>query len=542
MQFSAEAMGIEVHSVIDERGAAFLALGCAKRADVPAVAICTSGTAAGNFLPAVMEAHHANVPLIVITADRPLELLHSGANQTTDQRKLFVNHARFDTEFSLGAGVFEQERMTKECRELFLLGQRLVLESLEGGAGPVHLNLRLSEPLLPPAADSKVLADFLNNGLPPLLPALSSPRPGVLWPAEVDRNLLEEAIRSAERPVLLLGSDARGVDSKLLEWFRARNIVVLAEPAAGIGVSGVFPAEVILDKMGGPSLAAPDLILRLGGPITGRGLERAIAKGLFGSPKGGALYVILEEPGLCRNPEGVSALVLQAHRSCWKGLFTQLKVDRKSEDFFRACEESIQHRESLLEAHLDSIEELSEWHFHRWLSKSLPPEHRVFLGNSMPIRDWNSVAAPQPALRAVASNRGLSGIDGLLASAVGVTLSGKTPLHLVIGDLSFLHDLPSLLLRGLVRERPLVLWLLNNEGGEIFRNVGTAKAPGNTEWYTTPQTFDASALAKAFGWPFFRVQERAALTQIDLASIVEPSLIEVMINPRVNERARYFDR
>lgn len=164
----------------------------------------------------------------------------------------------------------------------------------------------------------------------------------------------------------------------------------------------------------------------------------------------------------------------------------------------------------------------------------------IFLGNSMPIRDFNSAFPSTKKNLRVQSNRGQSGIDGLIASAMGAAFASKTPTHAILGDLSMLHDLPSLSLTNTLKDEiSLTIWVMNNGGGEIFRMVPTARSGAKAEWFTTPQDLDFAALAKSFKIPYLRIHNKEELLDLD-SSIFSQGirLIELLFDSEKNLEVR----
>ena len=197
--------------------------------------------------------------------------------------------------------------------------------------------------------------------------------------------------------------------------------------------------------------------------------------------------------------------------------------------------------EARIDEHLKKIERFTEWHFHRHFEKQIGRSSNLFLGNSMPIRDFNSVFPKTAKRMRIFCNRGLSGIDGLIASAAGVAFGTRRETHAILGDLSTIHDLSSLSLISELREKiNLTLWVINNGGGEIFRMVPTAHSGAPQEWFTTPQSIDLSGIAKGFRLSYSRVHSLSTLETLVPETFSEEGirLIEVLIDSADNTRAR----
>lgn len=495
--------GLRVISAVDERGAAFFALGVCRARREPTAILCTSGTAVANYFPAVLEANHAGLPLVVLTADRPTELVGTGANQCTDQTKIFGTHVRHFAEVGPAAAT------PASLEQWAYATARAVAKAKGPHTGPVHLNLRFREPFLPEAGEFPDSARPLTQPWT-FLQAISAP-------SEEHVASLRALLVGAERPLILLGpAQLSAVDARNLAHFSDQaRIPILGEAASGFAFLGkntstysLMRTESLLEQMVAGDLPAPDLILRFGEPATGRAFGRLLAK--HPVPQ-----VVCEEWGEAREPNLHPSIFLEGGLSMWIAALAQLSMPQTNREWAETLLAEETKLETEIALHLSKQTTLTEWHFHRELASVIGEEAIFFLGNSMPIRDFNSVFPRTGKKISVHANRGLSGIDGLLATAAGVAWASKKETHAVIGDLSALHDANSLaLLHSLREELNLTVWVMNNAGGEIFRIVPTAKAEGEAQWFTTPQDFDLSGLAKGFRIPFARLH-----TQRDLADL-----------------------
>ena len=523
--------GLEVITAVDERGAGFLALGIARAQRRPVALACTSGTAAGNYLPAVMEANHSQIPLVVLTADRPPELVGTGANQVTDQAKLFGSHVRHYADTAPPSGAPHEPNHAG-----YLIG-KAVARAIHPAPGPVHVNLRFREPFLPSGDRCAALE------------AEPRPRPWSFLgsgsgPSEEQALAIGSMLRAARRPMFVLGPGSYGQKllGRLSEVSARTGIPLLAEAASGLafcdnlaGPKLLHRAEVILEAMEKGEVTAPDLLLRIGAPLTGRAYGRLLEAAAI--PQ-----IVFEEWGESREPHFHPSVMIEgnlevwlANPDAWDGTSPEsIWVER-----LVALDEQI---DTKVGDHLRKNTQFSEWHFHRHFDGRLGRMGvNLFLGNSMPIRDFNSVFPRTVKRMRIFSNRGLSGIDGLVASAVGVALGSGRETHAILGDLSTLHDLPSLALMNALRSRiNFTLWVMNNGGGEIFRIVQTAKAGGEQEWFTTPQEYDLSALAKTFRISFTRVHDLESLEAIGPETFSENGvrLIEVIAGGEENLKIR----
>lgn len=517
--------GLKVLTAVDERGGAFLALGICRSTRNPAAVLCTSGTAVANYFPAVLEANHSQLPLVVLTADRPTELVGTGANQCTDQTKIFGAHVRHFAEIGPVAAT------SSSLEQCAYAVARAVARARGPSPGPVHLNLRFREPFLP---EEGAFPDSARPATQPwaVLQAISAP-------AQEHSEAVKAMIEGAERPLILLGpTQLTKADARALSAFSDQSrIPILAEAASGLPFLGRDSAsyclhrlEPVLEKMLAGGLPLPDLILRFGEPVTGRALGRLLEKHPL--PQ-----LVFEEWGEAREPNLHPSIFLEGGLSLWIAALQQMKIPQVDRAWPEALEAADRALDQSISEHLAPAEKLTEWHFHRELEQKISSGSAIFLGNSMPIRDFNSVFPRTTKSLSLFANRGLSGIDGLIATAAGVAFGTKTETHAIIGDLSALHDANSLALLSSLREEiSLTLWIMNNGGGEIFRIVPTAKAGGKPEWFTTPQEYDVSGLAKAFRISYARLHSREDISGLpgEAFSGNGVRIIEVMFEPEAN--------
>ncbi len=511
-------------SAIDERGAAFLALGLNK-AGAAAAVLCTSGTAVANYFPAVLEASSSHCPLLVLTADRPRELVGTGANQVFDQTHFFSEHVRFFGEIPCPTedGPFESHAG--------YLVEQAVAHSRSPKPGPVHVNIRFREP-------------FLISGEIPEIPPPTSHRwkilPSSTGPSREQWEAVEAVLKSSERPIILLGPDSVDLEelNLLLEFSEKSGCPILAEKSCGAIKTSAnarlfYEIDTVLESMAKGELTAPDLYIRIGAPLTGKSFAKLYSK----SP---APILLFETWGEAREPSLFPSIVLQGGKHAWISSLTKTPAHFSLNPWIQEITALLKNNLSKLQSLIEKETALSEPHFHFYLGKKVNGGN-LFLGNSMPIRDFQSffqAGAGGNSLQTF-SNRGLSGIDGLIASAVGVAMGNKEPTNVILGDLSTLHDLSSFSFLSEFRsELNLNLWVLNNGGGEIFRVVPTAKAPGEADWFTTPKSFDVSAVAKSFQLSFTRITDLNDWKEFSIPSAAGVRVIEVQIDSNANQRIR----
>ena len=516
-----EAGALRLHVRIDERSAAFLALGLAKASGRPVALVCTSGTAAANFHPAVIEADESGVPLLVLTADRPPELRGTGANQAIDQLKLYGGAVRWFAE----AGVPEaRPGMNAYWRSLAGRAWAAAAGADGGFAGPVHLNLPLRDPLVPGLPDAAAPAatrtgaggDGGEDGRPEPLAGRPGGAPWTRWagpgragpqatPDSAGTSSHSGAVTStgwgelgtldlpwAERGVIVAG-DGAASPAGLLRLAAAAGWPVLAEPSSGMrfGQEALGAYQYLLEHPGFLAAHRPDLVICAGRP----GLSRGQTAFLRQTAADGARQVVLAQgPGRWADPARTATDVAAAVRlagvpagppSGWLGDWQEADAAARG----------------AVDAVLDASGELTEPRLARDLAAALPGGALLWAASSLPIRDLDRHLAPRDGLRVLAS-RGASGIDGLISSACGAALahqaSGGGPAAALLGDLAFLHDSPGLF-AGPEDTRPdLVLVVANNDGGGIFSALEQAAVPAPFERvFGTPHGASLAGLAAA---------------------------------------------
>jgi 2-succinyl-5-enolpyruvyl-6-hydroxy-3-cyclohexene-1-carboxylate synthase len=464
---------LRLHVRIDERSASYAALGLARASGRPAAVLCTSGTAAANFHPAVMEADESGVPLLVLTADRPPELRGTGANQTVDQIKLYGCQVRWFAE----AGVPEARAgSVTYWRSLACQAWAMASAAAGGFPGPVHVNLPLREPLVPDGT-----AD---------------------WPESLDGRPGGEpwtrfAVASAGDAPVELPWTARGVivcgdgdydSGPLLDLAARAGWPVLAEPSSGArhGANAICAYEYLLAR---PEFR-PDVVISAGRPGLSRPQSALLA---LGSARH---IVIAQGPGrwadAARRADAIATRVTltgAVRRSSWLGTWRDADIAVR-----RA-----------VDAVLDDGDEVTEPRLARDLARAVGEGALLWAGNSLAVRDLDFQMPARADVRVLA-NRGTSGIDGSTSAAIGAALAHHGPAYALIGDLALVHDAPGLAL-GPSEPRPdLCLIVVNNDGGGIFSTLEPAGTPGFERVFGTPHGTDIARLAAAFGVPYQRLE------------------------------------
>ena len=493
----AEAGDLRLSVRIDERSAAFCALGLAKASGVPAAVVCTSGTAAAHFHAAVIEADESAVPLLVLTADRPPELRGTGANQTIDQLRLYGPAVRWFCEMGVPEGVLGEQAYWRStaCR-----AWGLASGAAGGAAGPVHLNLAFREPLVP------------SHAVPP------AGRPGgAPWTAFA----VETELPRAERGIVVFG-DGDYDPEPLLDLAAQAGWPVLAEPSSNArrGPCALSGYQFLLADA--PFMAAhrPELIVSAGRPGLSRSQLALLRTGLADADGAQVRHVVLTQgPGRWADPARSATDVARAVRLS-KDAGAGSHGGHRECGWLRDWLDADHAVVAAVDGVLDTDEALTEPRLARDVAAALPDGALLWAASSLPIRDLDQQLRPRAGLRILAS-RGASGIDGLVSSAIGAALAhqagGGGQAVALLGDLALLHDAPGLIL-GAEEPRPdLCLVVVNNDGGGIFSTLEQAAFPGPFERvFGTPHGTALASLATASGMPYLRIgradELRGALT------------------------------
>ena len=518
-----EAAGrLKTSVVADERVAGFVALGQAKMTGVPTLLVCTSGTAGSHYFPAVIEASLTGTPLIVVTADRPPELQARGANQTIDQADLFGRHVRL----SLDLGTPDAD--PRACEGLIRTVARSVQASFAPDPGPVHLNARFRKPLQVDSADPpevRILRSRVEGGLAGGLPR---PRPLRLAPDPHDLDELATRIRRVRRGVVLAGptSVSSPVSFSALERFlELSGFVLLPEATSqlrfdppGSLVCDAF--EPLFGARSGRRPLEPDFVLQIGGAPTGRGLS-----GWLGSDSAPE-RVVISRSGYSEAFNRASDVWLADPALVLTGLAERLEGIGPEADWAgRAVSECSRIWEAL-DGLLDAADGFPEPAAVRSAVDAVPSGGLLVLGNSLPVREVDLYCPSSSRSIAVLSQRGASGIDGGISAAAGATEASGFPTVLLLGDVSFQHDVGGLAAtRDL--EAPLVIVVLRNGGGRLFDLLPIRDLQGDAtksfeRFFLTPPAVEPAAAATAFGIPSIEAGTAAELSDAILGAVNRP--------------------
>jgi 2-succinyl-5-enolpyruvyl-6-hydroxy-3-cyclohexene-1-carboxylate synthase len=509
---------------LDERSCAYFALGLAKATRKPVALLCTSGTAAVNFAPAVIEASLGRVPLIVLTADRPPELRDLGANQTIDQsRGLYGTATKWFAEMLI------PEATEAAVRHASLVAARAVAASLEGAEGPVHLNFPLREPLIPAEAPSLPFPATI-----PVMRTTHAPSEKELWP-------LAQAASREQRGLIVCGpQDDPEFPQAVLSLAGALRWPVLADPLSQVRGAGNDGATVIgaYDNfLRDPSVAshlAPGLVLRFG--------AQPVSKPLFSyldKQRAGSRQVLITPDASWRDPDFTGHEFIHADATAFcRALASNIHETAENRSWRDAWQSVEVATSKSIDAVLANEATVSEAGAIYHLRDVIPDGATLWAGNSMPVRDIDGFFQTQRPIR-VLSSRGASGIDGVVSSALGAAAASQGRVVLVIGDISFYHDM-----NGLIAAKRFgldaTIVLVNNDGGGIFSFLPQHEDPAHYEaLFGTPHGLDFTPVAQLYGLDWCTVATPAEYKAALSASFARPgvSVVEVKTNREENLRA-----
>lgn len=489
---------IEAIPILDERSAGFFALGIAKRSGLPTILTCTSGTAAANFYPAIIEARESRVPLLVLTADRPPELRHCHAGQAIDQVKLYGDYPNWQTELAVP---WATVGMLRYLRQVTVQAWE---RSLFPVAGPVHLNLPFREPLSP-TLDPEIAAlaadfqeeEFFSAISPPQAPV----RRGFPLPSSWEvgkRGIVIGGVAQPRQPQLYCQAIAK--------LSRSLQYPVLAESLSPLRNYGtVIPNliatyDLILRQEKLAEILAPEIVIQVGELPTSKELRAWLERH---QPE----YWIVDPSAENFDPLHGKTVHL---RSSIEDLISDKKIDDKTNNivsrFYSKWSKTEQKVRQVIAQKMATIDWLLEAKVSWLLSQILPPETPLFIANSMSVRNMEFFWLPNNLQIIPFFNRGANGIDGTLSTALGMAHRQQSSV-LLTGDLALLHDTNGFLLNRQFQGH-LTIILINNNGGGIFEMLPISQFdPPFEEFFATPQNLDFSKLCLAYGIEYQNIRD-----------------------------------
>lgn len=525
--------GLRAWMYVDERSAAFFGLGMAKRLGKPVALLCTSGTAAANFLPAIVEARLTHVPLLVLTADRPHELRDCGAPQAIDQNRLYGTHVKWFAEVAL------PEATDAALRYIRTLANRAAALTQAVPAGPIHLNFPFREPLTPePRADTPLPPSALRDpvawqGRADNAPYVEVNDTGLMPPPIKTVRQIAEIAAATRQGLIIAGPNSDpALIEPLLRLAEGLQYPLLADPLSQLRC-GEHEREYILSSYDAflriDSFAArmePKLVLRFGAMPTAKPLL------LYLKRYGNCPQIVVDEHGGWDEPTQLASQVIHADPVAFcNALLAKLKNAGEGEaqeqsTWLKQWQRSELVTRQALSSTIENFSEPFEGRIFSELATLLPDGTTLFAGNSMPVRDLDTFFWETRRRVRIAGNRGANGIDGIISTTLGLSAASDKDerVVLVIGDLSFYHDLNGLLaarLHGLA----LTVILVNNDGGGIFSFLPQAAYPEHFEQlFGTPTGLDFRLAVEMYGGHFQRVTTWSAFREAVGKSLVTGGL------------------
>ncbi|KGR78410.1 2-succinyl-5-enolpyruvyl-6-hydroxy-3-cyclohexene-1-carboxylic-acid synthase [Ureibacillus sinduriensis] len=513
----ASTKNMSIYRQVDERSAAYFALGIAKAKANPVVLLCTSGTAAANYYPAIVEAKYARVPLIVITADRPHELREVGAPQAINQISLYGERVKWSAEFPIP----DEGKMTLPYIERHIA--RGVSIATTAPFGPVHFNVPFREPLLIDFQEELPKQTFQNSFV------------GRIAPSEQAEDILTSIINQTKRGFIIVGELALGIDlEQVWAFIRKLKWPVLVESLSNLRTNVptdcrqyiVSTYDALLRSTIFKQQVVADTVIRFGAQPVSKFLTNFLMETLPTN------YIVVDEDPMFRDSTAVSTHFIHATIGEW---ISRINIDNTvfSEEYLRHWRQS----EDLAVKHICSYLEFEqdEGAAVRYLIENLPDKSDLFVSSSMPIRDIDTFLLPTTKDIQVFANRGANGIDGVVSTAIGFSEARKDrEMYLLIGDLAFLHDVNALIATR-YQHCKINIIVFNNDGGGIFSYLAQSTVKEYYEdLFGTPTALTFSDVAKMYEMEYVGIQEFN-----EIEKIMEPKnnplrLIEIFTDRQQN--------
>ena len=472
--------GFQTYMNIDERSAGFMALGIGKAHGEPAVLVCTSGSALTHYGPAVVEAKHGGIPMIILSADRPYTLQNVGAPQTIDQQKYFGTAVNYYEELSVPS---ESHYYTYPRQ----VARRAYLHAKNHKEGPVHINVPLFEPLVPERDSS-----YFRMGRS----------------SKVFRLVTEDTIHELGpvlegKKVLVLGGPSITQPREVMEFANAIGAVVIGDPLSNLRKfeEAVSTYDSVLVHESMKEQLRPDVVIQLGQIPVSKRIQQWMAT------LDDIEYIVVSPTAESLNPSLTTTIHVMASIDVFLHYFTAIQADRQYCTMWQQIEANSR-------CQLDAVGEepnLFEGRTIHMLQAQMPADGQILVANSMSIRDMDYYWASGRSTATVYGNRGTNGIDGTVSTALGLSTNGK-PTVMVTGDLSFFHDLNGLAI-GKTHGMNLTIILHNNDGGGIFQYLPQKGTDDFDYLFNTPQGIDYSGLATMYGLDYVKVATNAELEE-----------------------------
>lgn len=480
---------------VDERSAGFFALGIAKAGQKPVALLCTSGTAVANYYPAVVEAHYARVPLLVLTADRPHELRDVGAPQAIDQIHMYGHYAKWFVDLAIPE---EQPAMLRYARTV---AARAVGTALTSPAGVVHLNFPLREPLVPNLNLANLWSKQDNRDtyvhIAATIPVLSD-------------NQLDTIVQLAEGAsagLIVCGEHhVPGFLEHVQRLSEHLKFPVLADPLSQLRAGdhnkqGIIESynTILADSVLVEALK-PDVVIRFGAMPVSKPLTLLLKN----NPD--IMQIVVDQGGGFRDPTLNAAYMITCDETIFCKRLLGKVSKREASPYYDKWVQCNELYRGMVDSLMEQMTEMFEGKIVRELQKLLPDQSTLIVGNSMPIRDVDTFFSQTIKGITILANRGASGIDGVVSTALGASVDAPKRTFLLIGDLSFYHDLNGLL-AAKMNNLDLTIILINNDGGGIFSFLPQSKEEKHFETlYGTPIGLDFSKVVDMYNGFYEKVE------------------------------------
>lgn len=519
----AEHPGLQVHINVDERSAAFFALGIAKASGSPVAILCTSGTAAANFYPAIVEAYYSRVPLVVLTADRPHELRDVGAPQAINQIHLYGNHVKWFVEMAIPE---KSEEMHRYARSVCA---RAAATALASPAGPVHLNFPFREPLVP-NLDSESLFQLqerqegyvhIQNGI------------STLHKTEIER--MGEKLKTHTKGIIVCGSiEEEGFIDAVVELASYLQYPILADPLSQLrsgrhdGTNIIDTYDTFLRNNDAKEALKPEIIIRFGAMPVSKALT------VFLKENKQAEQWVIDSGNGWRDPSLLSTSMIYCSETSFCKSIGSYVGEKKSSKYLSIWKDLNTFTKENL-SKIREVTQLSEGRLFHLLPEILPEGSTLFVGNSMPIRDIDSFFHFNNKSIRIMANRGANGIDGTISTALGAA-AVLQPLYLIVGDLTFFHDMNGLMVSKLYNLNIKII-VINNNGGGIFSFLPQASHPKNFErLFGTPLDLQFEHIVQMYNGKYDLISDWSHFTSSFVRNLENDglSVMEVTTNRDTN--------
>lgn len=521
----------EVVLHVDERGTAFAALGVGRATQRPAAWITTSGTAVANGFPAIVEAATDGVPMLLLTSDRPPELRDTGANQTIDQVKIFGDYVRWQVDVPPPSGEVDPAYVLTTA-------DQAVHRATRPPAGPVHVNCMFRKPLDPVETEASVsVPAAVQEWAADAAPYTQYPTPTPTPPGE-DCEALAEVLKPIERGLVLVGrldtpaeADAVRRLAAHLGWPLVTDLTSRLRLGPARGPERVPCGDLVLTSGAFRETHTPRAVLQVGGRFVSKRLRLFLRDA---APEVWA--VVRPDPSRVDPDHRITHHVEAAIPSATDALLARLESSPGATEWREHWRSASDRAEGVVRSHAEKTDVLTEPLIAALLSDLVPEEHALVAASSMPVRDLNRHAATTGAALPVYANRGASGIDGTVSTAAGVAEGRDGPVTLLIGDLALWHDLNGL---ALLRDRPVVVVVVNNDGGGLFHFLPIREHEEVFDpYFTTPHGRTFEDAAATFDLPHHRPETPPAFREVyqEACQSGASALIEVQMDREGNRQ------